>query len=84
MRVRQAVSIDAPVEQAFAYFDDSENSLALIPSLVEVTEVARLENDGHCLRLVALGRGGSAANGRASRPSASRTGSSSCMPAPRV
>ena len=58
MRVRHAVSINAPVEQAFAYFDDPENSLALIPSLVEVTEVAPLDNGGHRLRFVALGRRG--------------------------
>lgn len=58
MRVRRAISIDVPVERAFAYLDDPENSLALIPSLVEVTEIARLENGGHRLRFVALGRGG--------------------------
>src|SRR5262249_49746906 len=58
VRVRHAVSINAPVEQAFAYFDHPENSLALIPSLVEVTEVAPLDNGGHRLRFVALGRRG--------------------------
>ena len=58
MRVRQAVSINAPVERAFAYLDDPENGLALIPSLVEVTEVTPLDNGGHRLRFVALGRGG--------------------------
>jgi carbon monoxide dehydrogenase subunit G len=41
MRVRQAVSINAPVDQAFAYLNDPENSLALIPSLVEVREMLR-------------------------------------------
>jgi hypothetical protein len=41
MRVRRAISIDAPVERAFAYLEDPENSLALIPSLVEVTEIVR-------------------------------------------
>jgi hypothetical protein len=44
MRVRQAVSINAPVDQAFAYLNDPENSLALIPSLVEVREIAPLAN----------------------------------------
>jgi hypothetical protein len=58
MRVRQAVSINAPVDQAFAYLNDPENSLALIPSLVEVREIAPLANGGHRLRFVALGRGG--------------------------
>jgi uncharacterized membrane protein len=58
MRVRQAVLINAPVEQAFAYLDKPENSLALIPALVEVKEIAPLDNGGHRLRFVALGRGG--------------------------
>jgi uncharacterized membrane protein len=58
MRVRQEVSVNAPVEQAFAYLDNPENSLALVPSLVEVKEIASLENGGHRLRFVALGRGG--------------------------
>ena len=58
MHIRETVSIDAPVEQAFAYLDDPENSLALIPSLVEVTEIAPLDNGGHHLRFVALGRRG--------------------------
>ena len=58
MRLSQAVSIDSPVEQAFAYLDKPENSLALIPSLVEVKEIAPLDNGGHRLSFVALGRGG--------------------------
>lgn len=58
MRVRQAVSINAPVGQTFAYLDEPENSLALIPSLVEVKEITPLANGGHGLRFVALGRGG--------------------------
>jgi uncharacterized membrane protein len=58
MRVRQAVLINAPVEQVFAYLDKPKNSLALIPSLIEVTEVIPLANGGHRLRFVALGRGG--------------------------
>lgn len=58
MRVRQEVSVNAPVEQAFAYLNNPENSLALVPSLVEVKEIASLENGGHRLRFVALGRGG--------------------------
>ena len=58
MRVRQAVSINATVEQAFAFLDDPQNSLALIPALVEVKEIVPLANGGHRLRFVALGRGG--------------------------
>jgi hypothetical protein len=57
-RVRQAVSIGAPVERVFAYLDTPENSLALVPQLVEVKEAAPLPNGGHRLRFVALGRRG--------------------------
>jgi ligand-binding SRPBCC domain-containing protein len=57
-RVRQAVRIDAPVERVFAFLDAPENSLALIPQLVEVREVAALPNGGHRLRFVTLGRRG--------------------------
>jgi len=57
-RVRQAVVIDAPVEKVFAYLDDPENSLALVPQLVEVKEIEPLPNGGHRIRFVALGRGG--------------------------
>jgi uncharacterized membrane protein len=57
-RVRQAVSIEAPVEKVFAYLDVPENGLALIPQLVEVKEVAPLPNGGHRMRFVALGRRG--------------------------
>ena len=57
-RVRQAVSINAPVEKVFAYLDVPENGLALIPQLVEVKEVAPLPNGGHRMRFVALGRRG--------------------------
>jgi hypothetical protein len=50
--------IDAPVETVFAYLDDPENSLALVPRLVEVNEVAPLPNGGHGIEYVALGRRG--------------------------
>ena len=35
-RVRQTISITAPVEKVFAYLDVPENGLALVPQLVEV------------------------------------------------
>lgn len=57
-RVRQAVAIDASVEKVFGFLDVPENSLALVPQLVEVKEVAPLPNGGHRLRFVALGRRG--------------------------
>jgi ligand-binding SRPBCC domain-containing protein len=57
-RVRHAVAISAPVEKVFAFLDVPENTLALIPQLVEVKEVTPLPNGGHRLRFVTLGRGG--------------------------
>jgi len=57
-RIRQTVAISAPLEKVFAFLDVPENSLALIPQLVEVQEVAPLPNGGHRLRFVALGRQG--------------------------
>jgi ligand-binding SRPBCC domain-containing protein len=57
-RVRQAVEIKAPVERVFGFLDDPENSLALVPQLVEVREVAPLPNGGHRMRFVTLGRRG--------------------------
>jgi carbon monoxide dehydrogenase subunit G len=57
-RIRQAVAISAPPEKVFAFLDAPENSLALIPQLVEVREVAPLPNGGHRVRFVALGRQG--------------------------
>ena len=57
-RVRDEITIDAPVEEVFAYLDDPENSLALVPHLVEVKEVVPLPNGGHRMRFVALGRRG--------------------------
>jgi len=57
-RIRQVISIGAPVEKVFAYLDEPENGLALVPQLVEVKEVAPLPNGGHRLRFVARGRRG--------------------------
>jgi hypothetical protein len=57
-RVRQVVAIGAPVEKVFDFLDVPENSLALIPQLVEVREVAPLPNGGHRIRFVALDRRG--------------------------
>jgi ligand-binding SRPBCC domain-containing protein len=57
-RVRHAVSINTPVEKVFEYLDTPENSLALIPQLVEVKEITALPNGGHRIRFVALGRRG--------------------------
>ena len=57
-RVRQAVTIDASVEKVFGFLDVPENSLGLVPQLVEVKEVAALPNGGHRMRFVALGRRG--------------------------
>ena len=54
-RVRHAISINAPVEKVFDYLDTPENSLALIPQLVEVKEITPLANGGHRIRFVALG-----------------------------
>jgi hypothetical protein len=50
--------IGAPVEKVFAFLDVPENTLALIPQLVEVREVAPLPNGVHRIRFVALGRRG--------------------------
>jgi hypothetical protein len=52
------VSISAPVEKVFAYLDEPENGLALVPQLVKVEEVVALPNGGHRIRFVALGRRG--------------------------
>ena len=57
-RIRQSVSISAPVEKVFAHLDVPENGLALVPQLVEVKEVAPLPNGGHRMRFITLGRGG--------------------------
>ncbi len=57
-RVRHSVSINAPVEKVFEYLDTPENSLALIPQLIEVKDIAALPNGGHRIRFVALGRRG--------------------------
>ena len=57
-RVRQSVSIRAPVEAVFAYLDDPKNGLALVPNLVEVKEVVPLQNGGQRIHFVSLGRGG--------------------------
>ncbi len=57
-RVRQAVSIRAPVETVFNYLDVPENGLAIIPNLVEVKVVTPLANGGHRMRFVSLGRRG--------------------------
>jgi ligand-binding SRPBCC domain-containing protein len=55
-RVRQSIAISAPREKVFAFLDVPENSLALIPQLVEAREVAPLPNGGHRMRFVTLGR----------------------------
>ena len=57
-RVWQTVAIDASVEKVFGFLDVLENSLALVPQLIEVKEVAPLPNGGHRLRFVTLGRRG--------------------------
>ena len=57
-RVRQAVTIGAPVEEVFAFLDIPENGLALIPQLVEVREVTPLSSGGHRMRFVTMGRRG--------------------------
>jgi hypothetical protein len=57
-RVRQAVSISAPVARVFDYLDVPERGLALVPQLVEVKEVVPLSNGGHRIRFTALGRRG--------------------------
>jgi hypothetical protein len=57
-RVRQVISIDAPVDKVFAYLDEPEHGLALVPQLVEVKEVVPLPNGGHRLRFDTLGRRG--------------------------
>jgi ligand-binding SRPBCC domain-containing protein len=57
-RVRHAVAISAPAEKVFAFLDVPENTLALIPQLVEVKEVTPLSNGGYRLRFVTLGRRG--------------------------
>ncbi len=57
-RIRHAVSINAPVEEVFAYLDVPENGFALVPQLIEVKEVVPLPNGGHRLRFVTLGRRG--------------------------
>ena len=57
-RVRQSISIRAPVEDVFGFLDVPENGLALVPHLVEVKEVVPLPEGGHRIRFVALGRRG--------------------------
>jgi|SRR5436190_3347117 len=57
-RVRGAVEIAAAVDEVFAYLDDPENSLALVPQLVEVKNVERLPNGGHRIEFVTVGRRG--------------------------
>jgi ligand-binding SRPBCC domain-containing protein len=56
--VRQTVAISAPVAKVFAYLDAPEHSLALIPQLIEVRDIAPLSNGGHRMRFVTLGRRG--------------------------
>jgi hypothetical protein len=56
--VRQAITIDAPVEKVFAFLDVPDNGLALIPQLVEVRDVVPLPSGGHRMRFVTIGRRG--------------------------
>ena len=55
-RLRQAIAISAPVETVFSYLDAPENSLALIPQVVEVRESRRF-------RTVAIGCASSRSGG---------------------
>ena len=41
--VDRSVSINAPVEEAFAYVSDPMSQLEWLPSMVEVTDVNRTE-----------------------------------------
>ena len=51
-RVVRSISIDAPVEKVFGYFDDPTNLPEVWPSLLEVRNVKRLPNGGNSFRFV--------------------------------
>jgi uncharacterized membrane protein len=51
-RVIKSISIEAPVEKVFGYFDDPTNLPEVWPSLLEVSEVKRLPNGGSSFRFV--------------------------------
>jgi uncharacterized membrane protein len=57
-RVRERVTIAAPVETVFAFFDDVENAGVLVANLVDVTSVEPLENGGRRVGYTTRGSNG--------------------------
>ena len=57
-RVRAHVDIAAPVEEVFAFFDDLDNAVVLVPSLAEVTLVEPLPGGGRRVEYETFGRDG--------------------------
>jgi uncharacterized membrane protein len=46
-KIREDVTIAAPIDDVFAFFDDVANASVLVPALVEVTNVQEHDEDGH-------------------------------------
>jgi uncharacterized membrane protein len=44
--VEKAITIDAPPERVFEYFDEPTNLLEIWPSMVDITDVKRMPNGG--------------------------------------
>ena len=57
-RVRGTVTIRAPIEDVFAFFDDPRRAAELEPGTAEVEAVEPLPNGGHRVRTRMRGRGG--------------------------
>ena len=55
-RVRSSVTIDAPIEDVFAFFDELKFARLLVPQLVEITGVEDLPNGGRRVSYTTLGR----------------------------
>jgi uncharacterized membrane protein len=51
-KVAKSITINAPVEEVFGYFDDPSNLPEVWPSLVEVRDVQRLPNGGNKFRWI--------------------------------
>ena len=46
-KLSKSISIQAPVEQVFAYLTDPHNQVEIWPSIVEVSDVVRLPDGGY-------------------------------------
>lgn len=51
-KVKKTISINAPVEKVFGYFEEPTNLPEIWPSMVEVKDVQRLPNGGTSFRFV--------------------------------